>query len=481
MSNYREERRADAAAQAEQALKAAEVRAAQEREDRRLEVEAQLKAREIKAAQQREDAAAAEERRAVRQREADERAARLAKQARSDKQAAKKAKQAARAERKAARRQALTPGNVYRTGTLALVTASALGSMPAQIIHFADMSPMLLPLPFAIEGAAWVMAAGVAYADERGLPGWVRWMLRGFVLAAALFAASINYGYGRNLHGLTDADATTAGIGLAAVSLLGPLLFEVRQWVGTLSAKTGTAEEKKRRREEAKKEKERQEHLARRRKHHKEIAEEADHLLSALPLGSITEEEAFGAAWQIKKGTQQGLSAEIFAQVTDARVQLGAAFELAEHVRPELVRAGMLANLYNPLPGRLAEGIQALGPSVPHPALQRSSEGATALAGIGVYGSEGASEKAREKASESASGNAGGNGAGGRSDEELEALLPKALKVAAELVAEGAQISGASLSKRLGIRRDDARRLRDMVVAERKLRLIDGDTAAVGA
>lgn len=327
------------------------------------------------------------------------------------------------------------------------------------------------------------MAAGVAYADERGLPGWVRWALRGFVLAAAGFAASINYSYGAQMEGLSEGDATTAGIGLAAVSLLGPLLFEVRQWVGTLSAKTGTAEEKKRRREEKKTEAERQEHLARRRKHHKDIAEEADRLLSALPLGSITEEEAFGAAWQIKKGTQQGLSAEIFAQVTDARVQLGAAFELGEHVRPELVRAGMLARLYNPLPGRLSEGIPSLGPTVPVPALKKAPEGATALAGIGVYGSEGASEKVREKASEGAAGNTGGNasgnGARGRSDEELEALLPKALKVAAELVAEGAQISGAALSKRLGIRRDDARRLRDLVIAERKLKLVEGQADAV--
>lgn len=103
-----------------------------------------------------------------------------------------------------------------------------------------------------------------------------------------------------------------------------------------------------------------------------------------------------------------------------------------------------------------------------------------------MYGSESASEKACENASGKASGNAGddasGNGRRGRSDEELEALLPDALKVAAELVAEGNQISAAALSKRLGIRRDDARRLRDRVVAERKLRLIDGDAdTAVGA
>ncbi|MFF8506423.1 hypothetical protein ACF07L_38165 [Streptomyces anulatus] len=476
MSTYREERRADAAAQADR-----------DREDRRLEVEAQLKAREIKAEQQRADAAAAAERKAARQREADERAARLAKQARADKQAAKKAKQAARAERRAARQQALTPGNVYRTGTLALVTASALGSMPAQILHFADMSPMLLPLPFAIEGAAWVMAAGVAYADERGLPGWVRWALRALVLAAAGFAASINYGYGKSIEGLSEADQTTAGIGLAAVSLLGPLLFEVRQWVSTLSAKTGTAEEKKRRREEKKAEAARREHLARRRKDHKDIALEADRLLSAMPYGEITEEEAFAAAWRIKTGTEPGLSAAIFAETTNARVQLGAAFELGEHVRPELVRAGMLASLYNPLPGRLAQGIPALGPSTPLPALQRPSEGATALAGIGMYGSEGASEKAREKGSQNPGGNtdgkADGNGPRGRSDKELEALLPQALKVAAELVAEGNQISAAALAKRVGIRRDDARRLRDRVIAERKLKLVEGQgaDAAVGA
>lgn len=100
-----------------------------------------------------------------------------------------------------------------------------------------------------------------------------------------------------------------------------------------------------------------------------------------------------------------------------------------------------------------------------------------------MYGSEAASGNARENASEkdggSTGGNASGNGPRGRSDEELEALLPKALKVAAELVAEGNQISAAALSKRLGIRRDDARRLRDRVVAERKLKLVDGDEMAV--
>ena len=237
---------------------------------------------------------------------------------------------------------------MYRTGTLALVIASALGSLPAQVLHFAGISLMLLPLPLAIEGAAWTMAAGVAHADERRLPVWVRWVLRGLVVAAAGFAASINYQYGRTLSN-HPAASHTAALGLAAVSLLGPLLFEIRQWVGTLTEKTGTEQDKARRAEE----KARRKHLETRRKHHKDIAAEADQLLSAMPYGSITEEEAFAAAWRIHRGAEPGMSAELYAAATNSRVQLGAAFELGEHVRPELLRAGLLASALDPLPTRL--------------------------------------------------------------------------------------------------------------------------------
>jgi hypothetical protein len=442
MSNWQEDKRANKALDAEQA-----------REDRRLEVEAQLKAKEIKAEQQRADAAAAEERRAVRQREADERQVRLAKQGRADEQAARKAKQAARAERKAARATALTAGNVYRKGTLALVAASALGSLPAQVIHFASISPMLLPLPLAIEGAAWVMAAGVAYADERGLPGWVRWLLRGLIVLACGFAASINYSYGVHMEGLAPSDAATAGIGLAAVTLLGPLLFEIRQWVGTLSATTGTAADKKRRKEEKKAETERQEHLARRRKDHKEIATQADRLLSALPLGSITEEEAFATAWEIETGALPGMSAETYARATNSKVQLGAAFELGEHVRPELLRTGLMATALSPLSRTLPK----FGPVTELSALPRGSQAPTTQAGIGPYASEGPAEQGEKSPLV------------GRSDQELDALLSDAHRAANDLVAEGKPISAAGLAKKLQVRREDAMKLRDKVVAERKL------------
>ncbi|MFJ7410102.1 hypothetical protein ACIQWZ_04705 [Streptomyces sp. NPDC098077] len=244
------------------------------------------------AEQRRIDQAAADTRRIEREKAADERAARLQDQRQAERKQARQEKARLRVERREARGEALTAGNVYRKGTLALVTASALGSLPAQVLHFAGISPMLLPLPLAIEGAAWVMAAGVAYADERHLPGWVRWFLRLLVVAAAGFAASINYTYGTHLPSLSEPDRQAAGIGLAAVTLLGPLLFEIRQWVTTLSAHTGTPEDRERRRHERK-----------RRRQHRSIALLADRFVSAAPFGQLDFEEAFAHAWEIETGT----------------------------------------------------------------------------------------------------------------------------------------------------------------------------------
>ncbi|MFD8365691.1 hypothetical protein [Streptomyces hygroscopicus] len=260
MSAYRQELRADRAAGAEQ---------------RRL------------------DAAAAEQRRAERLRAEDERAARLREQRRADRRAERAEREARRAERAQRRAAALSPGLVYQRGTLALVTASALASLPAQIMHFVGISAMLAPLPLALEGAAWVMAAGVAYADARSLPGWVRWLLRALVAGFAGFAAFINYGYGRSLaeQGLSEADARTVGLGLAAVTLLGPLVFEIRQWVSTLSAAVADDEARGRRR-----------HAARRRRHHRRVVRVAERLISAAPYGDLPAEEAWALAWSVVHG-----------------------------------------------------------------------------------------------------------------------------------------------------------------------------------
>ncbi|MFG2352604.1 hypothetical protein [Streptomyces sp. NPDC048521] len=243
-----------------------------------------------------------------------------------------------RAARAARREKALTPGNVYRRGTLALVAASALASLPAQVAHFVRVSLMLLPLPFALEGAAWVMAAGVAYADERKLPAWVRWLLRGLCLSAAGYAAWINYGYGVQT-------SPSVGYGLAAVSLMGPLFFEVRQWVTTLSF---DAAEKKRRAEE----KARAKHERRRRSHHKDVVQLAERLVSAAPYGTLDFEKAFAAAWEIFYGTDTPcMTPALHAQQVASRRSLTEAMDEANGA-PISVRGRLLTRLH-PAPSAL--------------------------------------------------------------------------------------------------------------------------------
>ncbi|MDQ0689025.1 hypothetical protein QFZ56_008071 [Streptomyces achromogenes] len=464
--SYREERRADDAAKAEQARKNAELRAEQAREDRRLEVEAQLKAKEIAAEQKRKDAELKAEQ-----------ARKDAEAKRRQEQADKRARQQEKDRKQAARRAKVTKltGWLNRNPVTAFVgfvmVCSIVPAVISQVVSLADAGVFVLLaalLSAMLEGTAWALTFMGKAAEDAGRPAG---KYRVATWVTAFLAAAVQYWHW--------AEALPEH-GWVAWVFAGSSIVAIYLWDMKTHGSHGKT------REERRQEKARRKHLKARRKHHKDIADEADRLLSALPFEAVSDEEAFATAWRIKKGAEPGLSAEIYADATNARVALGAAFELGEHVRPELVRAGMLASLYNPLPHRLSEGIPTLGPALPLPALQRPSEGATALAGIGMYGSEAASEKARENGSGKASGNDGddasGNGRRGRSDEELEALLPDGLKVAAELVAEGNQISAAALSKRLGIRRDDARRLRDRVVAERKLRLIDGDgDAAVGA
>ncbi|MEU9349168.1 DUF2637 domain-containing protein [Streptomyces sp. NPDC048278] len=446
--SYREERRADQVAER-----------AQDREDMRLKLEAQLEAKKIAAEEKRKDSEAKAEQ-----------TRRDAEAKRRQEQADKRARQQEKERNKAARRAKYgkVTGWLNRNPVTAFVgfvmVCSIVPAVISQVGALADAGVFVLLaalLSAMLEGTAWALTFMGKKAEDEGRPAG---KYRVATWVTAFLAAAVNYWHWSE----ALPNQTWVAVVFAASSLIAIYLWDMK----THGSHGKTTEERR-------EEKARKQHLADRRKHHKDIAAEADRLLSALPFGSIDEEEAFATAWRIKMGAEPGLSAEVYANATNARVALGAAFELGEHVRPELVRAGMLATLYNPLPNRLSEGIPTLGPTLPIPALQRSSGAATALAGIGMYGSEAASGNARENASEKDGGSTGGNASGnsprGRSDEELEALLPKALKVAAELVAEGNQISAAALAKRVGIRRDDARRLRDRVIAERKLKLVDGD------
>lgn len=331
MSSWSEERRRNQAADAEQ---------------RRLDQDA--------AAERRAKVRAAEDERRRGNRKADQ------SEARAEKQQKRRDKRERRRERAQAWTKNTRPGVVYQRGTLALVTASALASLPAQIAHFAAISLMLLPLPFALEGAAWVMAAGVAHADEKGLPAWVRWLLRTFCLAAAGFAAWINYGYGVET-------APAAGYGLAAVSLLGPLFFEVRQWVTTLTVDAG---EKKRRGEA----KARAKHDRTRYRHHKDVVKLARRLVSAAPYGALALEDAFTAAWEIFYGTgTPGMTPALHAQQLASRKSLAAAMDEANG--SPISNRSRLLEMLHPAPAALASGPESsqVAAQIP-PASERPQE-----------------------------------------------------------------------------------------------------------
>ncbi len=283
--------------------------------------------RAAKAEEKRLSARHGEELRAARQQEADARSARLRDQERADRKADRLERQQRRRERAERRREVLTPAEIYRRGTLAVVTASGLASLPAQILHFVNISALLLPLPLAIEGLAWVMAAGVAYADARHLPAWVRWLLRSLIAAFAGFAAFINYGYGQSIKGLSAGDAKTVGLGLAAVTLLGPIAFEIRQWVSTLDASIEGIDA------------DRHEHSRRRRRHHRKVVRVADRLISAAPHGELDRQAAFERAWSIVRGCPDpGMTPALHKRaVKSAQAMDKARAKQPDHPQPEPV------------------------------------------------------------------------------------------------------------------------------------------------
>lgn len=307
-------------------------------EDRRAD-------RAQEAEQRRIDAAAADERKLTMQAAADKRRRDTAAADQASRDQAKRNKrreQEGRRKARAARRQrALQPANLYSKGTNAVVLASIAASLPAQFIHFVGISWTLMAVPIGVEGAAWVAAAGVRYADEMRLPGWVRWMLRAICLAAASFAAFVNFGYGSHI-------APAAGYGLAAVSLLGPFLFELRQWVTTIAAVTLTPKEQEIAKAKA-------EHAKKRGTDHEMVTGIASRLVSAAPYGSLTVDKAFPLAWEIVHGTPvPGMTPGLHAQRGRAKVRLEKVLADSQRAIESVSVDAFLADVF-PVDGGLPE------------------------------------------------------------------------------------------------------------------------------
>ncbi|MFI8911762.1 hypothetical protein ACIGW4_09105 [Streptomyces sp. NPDC053513] len=395
MSTYREDRRADRAAER-----------AQDREDRRLELEAAAQREQIKAEERRKDAEAKR-----RQEQAD----RKAKQA---EQAAKKAAAAAK-RAKLLRWLKTNPATLFVAFVMVASIVPAILSQIGALTGARVAAPMAGLLAAMLEGGAWAITFMGKQAEDAGREP-RKYRIGTWAVAAV--AAAVNF-----WHGL---EAYAAHPWVAFV-LGASSLFAIYIW----DLKTHGSHGKTKAQKQA--EKARKAHVLARRKHHPEIVEQAVKLQAALPFGVLDDEAAFAAAWRIHTGAEPGLSAELYATATEAVLSLGAAFELGDNVREELLETGFKAARLNPF----AELTQT----------------PTAQAGIGSNPPEPPAEKPRETP------------ARGRSDEELNELLPDALSAAAELVAEGKQISATGLAKKLQIRREDALKLRDRVIEQRRL------------
>jgi Protein of unknown function (DUF2637) len=442
---YREERRADLAVEREQ-----------DRKDRALLLEKQLEAQQLAAAEKRKDKDADAERRRQVQAE------RL------------RQRKAAKAARRAARVRAVRW--VRDNGDVAAVLAvMACGMVPALVAQYSalrDMGMSLLLaglLPGLLELGAWAATAGEAKAlrEKRNVTPY-----RITVWSFTALAATVNA-----IHGYRDYGP--AGAIVLAASSVAPVALWHMVMAGRHSAKAKRtkeqlAAEKRARAEETK----RAEHLKRRRKHHPEVAEAADRLLSAAEFGTLSEEDAFATAWKILHGTDPGLSPELYQAATASRLRVGEAFAEADEKGAELIRASILAGVFNPLSNRPGQRLPKIGKALPMRALAGTREPRTTQAGIGLYTSEPLSETAPKGDLRDGSGDTSNVSRKGRSETELEQLLPRAHEIAAELVAEGRQISAAALAKHLKIRREDGMWLRDRVVADRRLRLVGTEASS---
>ncbi|MFE6066471.1 hypothetical protein [Streptomyces sp. NPDC056525] len=395
MSTYREEKRRDEQLRAEQA-----------REDRRLELQARQDREAARAEERRKDADA------KRRQEQAEKKARVAEQ-----QAKKAATAAKRA--KVIRWLKTNPATLFvafvMVASIVPAILSQIGALTGASVN-AGMAGLLAAM---LEGGAWAITFMGKQAEDAGREPR---KYRIGTWAVATVAAAVNFWHGWEQY---DEHPWVAFV-LGASSL-----FAIYIWDLKTHGSHGKTKEQKQA------EKARRAHVSARRKHHPQIVEQAVKLQAALPYGVLDDESAFAAAWRIHTGAEPGLSAELYATATNAVLSLGAAFELGDNVRDELLETGFKAARLNPF----AELTQVPGPQ----------------AGIGSNTPEPPVEKPRE------------SGPRGRSDEELDALLPDALTAAADLVAEGKQISATGLAKKLQIRREDALKLRDRVIEQRRL------------
>lgn len=246
-------------------------------------------------------------------------------------------------------------GTTFKLLVNVVMALGLLAALPAQISYFLGLHRKnsgpawtLAPVPFFLELLAWVGVMGTRWAHRKGLPRWPFWLL---TAALASVAGYINLAHGTTEYG------TVAGIALAATSVIGPLLAEVRQFLETKAAEDGRdlkqrALDRRAAREEAKAEQgraqvEKAEDELRRELFEPEF-EEFRRIMAAHPTGAISRRAAWAQAWDTVHALPLSITAESLASKEAAREAIGTLLEDYDS-SPESVAVGLLlADLLGP-------------------------------------------------------------------------------------------------------------------------------------
>lgn len=372
-----------------------------------------------------------------------------------------------KSKRKAKRRdERADDGTTFKTLVNTAMTLGLLAALPAQINYFLhlhrkdgsgqeshELSWMLSPIPFFLELLAWVGVAGTRWAHRKGLPRWPFWLL---TIALASIAGYINLTHGTTEYG------PVAGVALAATSVIGPILAEVRQFLETKAAEDGRTlqQRAKDRREAREKAKEQQQRKLvesaedeRRKKLFPAEFEEFERIMTAYPTGGITREAAWVQAWDTLHRLPLGMTAGTLACREAARAGIEAVLADAERSPESLAVDLFLQSVFPPNGG---------------------DDGPTGTPSHGVpEGPTGGGSRARREKARQTAGALGGKGkqpSRTTSDPDAERPLEEAdletVRKLASALGGPDRLSARNVREAVGCRTKYAIRLRDAVKAE---------------
>ncbi|MEV6854744.1 hypothetical protein AB0M89_13155 [Streptomyces microflavus] len=264
-----------------------------------------------------------------------------------------------KAELKARRREASADnGTAFKRIVNVAVVLGLLAALPAQLSYFltlhkeGEKNPgtawLLGPIPFFLELLAWVGVLGTRWAHRKGLPRWPFWIL---TASLASVAGYINLAHGTDEYGIV------AGVALAATSVIGPVLAEVRDFLeGRAAADTRSLEQRAAAKAAAKKQARERRALAkvheaedkRRKELFKQEFAEYERIIVAHPTGAISREAAWQQAWDNIHLLPLATTADTLAGREEARAAINAVLSNADRTPESEAVDRLLAEIFRP-------------------------------------------------------------------------------------------------------------------------------------